>query len=254
MMENKEYGEIIGNPAAPYINGLARRSGLATHYYAIRHPSLPNYIAMIGGSTFGIDENCTDCGIKANNLVDQLEKRGISWKGYMEGMPNPCFKGSFSGRYAKKHNPFMYFDTIVHRPARCQKVVPLAQLHRDLRAERLPEFTYIVPDLCHDMHDCSIAVGDRFLSGLLPPILRALEPGGVIFLSWEEGDSDAGCCRFAEGGRVPMIIAGPAANGAVRSEVSYDHYSLLRTIQEAWGLSLLRRAACTCSRSLGAFF
>jgi phosphatidylinositol-3-phosphatase len=254
VMENKSFGQIIGSREAPYINALARRYGLALDYHAITHPSLPNYLALLGGSTFDIRSNCTGCHVDAPNLVDRLEKAGISWKAYMEGMPSPCFQGAVSGRYAKKHNPFVYFDDIVNRPARCRKVVPLNRLHTDLQSGGLPQFGFIIPDLCHDMHDCSVSVGDRFLRTLLPPILRALGPTGVLFLTWEEGDSDLGCCRFAQGGHVPMIVAGPAARQGARSPLSYSHYSLLRTIEDAWGLSRLRRAGCTCSRPLGAFF
>ena len=254
VMENKEYGEIIGNPNAPYINQLARGFALVRNFYAIRHPSLPNYLALIGGSTFGIESDCTDCHVGATNLVDQLEKRGISWKGYMEGMPNPCYRGASSGRYAKKHNPFMYFDDIANRPGRCHKVVPLSQLFTDIRGHRLPRFVFITPDLCHDMHDCSIAAGDRFLHSLVPRVLAALEPNGVLFLTFDEGESDLGCCQVARGGRIVTIVAGPAARRGARSTLSYSHYSVLRTIEDAWGLPRLRRAACACSRPLSAFF
>src|SRR3954462_4674897 len=87
VMENKEYDDVIGSPDAPYINRLARRYGLATASYAIRHPSLPNYLALTGGSTFGIDSDCTDCHVSGRNIADQLEDAHRSWGGFMEGLP-----------------------------------------------------------------------------------------------------------------------------------------------------------------------
>ena len=132
-LENKEYEQVIGSDRTPYINSLAKQHGLATSFYGIRHPSLPNYLAMIGGDTFGIESNCTDCFVDAPNLVDQLESAGKSWKGYMEGMPSPCFVGDHMPLYRQKHNPFIYFDSIRLNPARCQKIVPFTEFATDLQ-------------------------------------------------------------------------------------------------------------------------
>ena len=101
VMENHEYAEVIGSSSAPYENALARRYALATQMYAITHPSLPNYLALTGGSTFGIDDDCTDCAVSATSIVDQLERAGISWTAYMEGLPGPCFAGAGAAGYAK---------------------------------------------------------------------------------------------------------------------------------------------------------
>ena len=97
VMENAEYGEVIGNRAAPYVNALARRYGLATQSYAITHPSLPNYLALVSGSTHGISSDCTGCRVHGTNLVDELEAGGISWKAYLEDVPAPCFDGAGTG-------------------------------------------------------------------------------------------------------------------------------------------------------------
>ena len=242
-MENKDYAQVIGSPSAPYVAGLARRYALATGYYGVAHPSLPNYLALAGGSTFGITSDCTDCTVSAANLVDELERRRISWRAYLEGMPAPCFTGASAGRYAKKHNPFVYFDDVAGNPKSCANVVPLTRLADDLRARRLPRFVWITPDLCHDTHDCDVATGDRFLAGLLPSLLRSLGPRGVLFLTWDEGVGDAGCCGKPGGGRIPLIVAGPAARLRARSGVPFDHYSLLRTIEDGFGLSRLGASA-----------
>src|SRR2546426_6988575 len=97
LMENKEYTQVIGSSDAPYLNGLAKRKVLLTKEYAISHPSLPNYLTLTGGSTFGITSDCTDCNVKGRNIVDQLEANGISWKAYMQSMPSPCYKGPSAG-------------------------------------------------------------------------------------------------------------------------------------------------------------
>jgi hypothetical protein len=254
MLENREYDRILGSAKAPYLNELIRTSGLATRFYGTRHPSLPNYIALTGGATFGIRSDCKYCHIKATNLVDQLDGARISWKAYIDEMPTFCYGGALAGRYAKKHNPFLYYDTITANPARCRRVVPGSELAGDLRAGRLPTFAWITPDLCNDMHDCSIRVGDRYLSRVVPPLLRALGPHGFLAITWDEGHSDKGCCRWADGGHIATILAGPDVRPGARSSVPADHYSLLRMIDDAFSLPPLRRAACACNPPLDDLF
>jgi hypothetical protein len=249
-MENTEYGGVIGSSSAPYINGLARTYGLATRSYAITHPSLPNYLAMTGGSTFGISSDCTDCSVPGAGLGGALQSGRISWKAYMEGLPHPCFTGAGSGDYAKKHNPFVYYRALVRNPAACQNVLPLSALQRDEASHSLPAFIWITPNLCHDMHDCSVRTGDRFLAGLLPPLMRALGRNGLLFITWDEGTSDNGCCRLAAGGHIATIAAGPGARRRSRLSTPVDHYSLLQTIEDLLGLQRLGGAACGCTPSL----
>ena len=153
VLENHEYGDVIGNPTLPYLNDLAQRYGLATASYGVTHPSLPNYLALTGGDTFGVTSDCTDCFVKAPNLVDQLESAGKSWKAYMDGMPTPCFLGN-KGQYAQKHNPFIYYDDVRTDAARCAKIVPFTNFADDLAAQTMPNFVWITPDQCHDLHSC----------------------------------------------------------------------------------------------------
>jgi hypothetical protein len=255
LMENKERGSVIGSPKAPYINALARRYAAPPNFYGVSHPSLPNYLALIGGSTFGVRSDCTGCQQRATNLVDQFEAAGVSWKGYMEGMPRPCFKGGYSGRYAKKHNPFAYFDDIVGDPARCQKIVPATLLRGDLKSGRLPDFVWISPDLCNDMHDCTVAHGDHYLAGLVPPLLREIGPHGLLILTFDEGSSNASCCGgLARGGRIPTVIAGPDVKRGARPGTAYSHYSTLRTVEDAFGLPHLRNAGASATKPLDAAF
>ena len=250
VMENKGYGDVIGSSSAPFINRLARRYALARAMYAVSHPSLPNYLALTGGSTFGISSDCTGCSVDATGLPDQLQGAGISWKAYMEGLPRPCFTGSDAGDYAKKHDPFLYYTQIAQDPAVCSNVVPLAQLSADERTGTLPRFVWITPNLCHDTHDCSVWRGDRFLSRLVPRLIHALGPNGLLFLTWDEGSSDSSCCGMASGGRVATIVAGPGARRGARLDVRADDYSVLQTIEDLFGLPRLRGAACPCTSSL----
>ena len=254
VMENEEYSGIIGSPSAPYVNSLARRYALATGMYAITHPSLPNYLALTGGSTFGIDSDCTGCAVRATSIVDQLERADLSWRAYMEDLPEgragTCFTSASAGEYAKKHDPVAYYTRITDNQRRCTNIVPLARLAADEAGGTLPRYLWITPNLCNDMHDCPVSTGDRFLSMLVPPLLRSLGKGGLLFLTWDEGSSDSGCCRLASGGHIVTIVAGPGARAGARLATPADHYSVLQTIEDLLGLARLRGAACACTPSL----
>ncbi len=254
VMENAEYGEVIGSSSAPYVNSLARRYGLMTHSFAIRHPSLPNYLALTSGSTQGIGSDCTDCGVSAQNVVDQLEGAGISWGAYLEDVPGPCFTGAQASGYAKKHNPFAYYADIVHSPARCARLAGFGRLASDLRSGRLPTYVWISPNLCDDGHDCGVAAGDRFLARTVPALLRELGPHGFLVLSWDEGSTDGGCCGVAHGGRVATIVAGPDVRQGAQAPAPIDHYGVLGSIEEALGLRPLGGAADRRSGRLGPLF
>jgi hypothetical protein len=247
VMENKERGEVIGNPAAPFVNRLADRYAEATGLYAVAHPSLPNYLALTAGSTFGIRSNCTSCAIGGTSVVDQLEAGGISWRAYMGGAPSACFGGAGHGRYLKRHNPFAYFRRVTGEPARCARVVPASRLHADLRGHSLPRFVWITPDACDDMHDCGVAAGDRYLARTVPALLPRLGPHGFLVVTWDEGSS----ARHG-GGHIPTLVAGPDVRRGADVGGVLDHYSTLATIEEALGLRRLRNAAG--ARTLAAAF
>ncbi|MDQ6748953.1 MAG: alkaline phosphatase family protein, partial [Candidatus Dormibacteraeota bacterium] len=231
VMENEEFSDIIGSAATPYINRLASRYALARSMFAISHPSLPNYLALTGGTTFGITSDCTDCSVSGPGLPGQLIAAHVPWKAYMEDLPKSCFAGADAAQYAKKHDPFLYYRPIISHPASCAHVVALTQLSADEHAKALPRFIWISPNLCHDMHDCTPATGDRFLSHLVPPLLASLGPRGVLFLTWDEGTSNQGCCRLASGGHVATIIAGPGARAGAELRTPTDHYSTLQAIE-----------------------
>jgi phospholipase C len=236
VFENKEFGSVLGNPSAPTFNAYARRQAELTRYYGVTHPSLPNYLALVSGSTHGIRTDCTSCVVSGRNLADTIEAGGRSWKVYAEGLPRPGFAGPWSGGYAKKHNPFMYFQDVAADKARRARVVPLTQLAADLGAQQLPDFSLVVPNLCHSMHDCSVAVGDAWLRRTAPRLLAL--PGSVVFVIFDEGETAA-----RGGGRVPALALGTAVRPRARFRLTTDHYGLLRTIEEAWGLPFLGRSA-----------
>jgi phosphatidylinositol-3-phosphatase len=254
VMENKESSDVAGSSASRYVTALAGRYAIATSSYAIAHPSLPNYLALTSGSTDGITSDCTECSVAAPNIADQLESARLSWKAYMEGLPAPCSQVAGAGGYAKKHDPFLYYDDVARNPRRCRKVVDFDALASDLRRGRLPSFAFISPNLCHDTHDCDVATGDRFLSGLVPRLLRELGPHGFLVLTWDEGSSNAGCCLDAHGGRIATIVAGPDVRRHTRSSHPVDHYGVLRTIENALGLPPLGGAARRRSGTLDALF
>jgi phosphatidylinositol-3-phosphatase len=233
VMENEEATAVVGH--APYLTRLARRGGLATRSYAIRHPSLPNYLALTGGSTFGIASDCTSCHVPGAGIAGQLDAAGVSWRAYMEDLPRPCFRGASAGGYAKKHDPFLYYDGL---PG-CRRVVGFGALTRDLRRGTMPTYAFVSPNLCHDGHDCPLSVADRFLSGFVPPLERALGPHGYLVLTWDEGASDAGCCGAAHGGRIATLVVGPDVRPGARLRAPVDHYGTLATIEDSLRLSRL---------------
>ena len=232
VFENKDEPQVIGSRDAPTFNAMARRYARFTNYRGVSHPSLPNYIAMVSGGTQGITSDCTTCLVNAPNLADSLEGARRTWKTYAEGLPQPGFTGASAGRYAKKHDPFMYFRDIASSRTRRQRVVPFGQLRVDLRNDAVPDFALVVPDMCDSMHDCPVQTGDRWLARVLPSLLKL--SNAVVFVVFDEG---------LAGNHVPALVVGSAVRPGARVTARIDHYSLLRTIEDAWGLPLLGRSA-----------
>ncbi len=249
VFENKEFGFVINNPKMPYYNQLAKSYTLLTQEYAPAHPSLPNYLALISGDTFGVNFDCTKCLYDAKTLPDQIEASGRTWKSYQEDMPSACYDGPDYGNYAMKHNPFMYFKSIRLDTSRCANdVVPMGQLYSDLAAGKLPNFMFITPNLCNDAHDCGVLTADEWLQGLMQVLQPALDAKGkpyLIILTWDEGQGDHSCCGLppSAGGRVATILVSPQAKSGFQDDTPYSHYSLLKTIEAAWNLDYLGHAA-----------
>jgi hypothetical protein len=239
VFENKERGAIVGNPAAPTFTALAQRYASLTAYDAVSHPSLPNYLALVSGSTQGITSDCTSCVVDAPNLADELEHAGLTWKTYAEGLPAPGYTGASAGPYAKKHDPFLYFKDIADSPARRARVVPFTRLASDLAAGRLPDYALIVPNLCNDMHDCPVSTGDGWLRDNIVPLLgRPKLADSVVFVVFDEGSTDIG-----GGGHVAALALGPLVRPGAQFRRVSGHYALLRTVEDAWGLPRLGKSA-----------
>lgn len=233
-MENHAYSEIIGSTAAPYVNSLLSAGSLGSNYHGVTHPSLPNYLALVGGSTYGITTDCITCWVSASSIADTLEASGASWKAYMESMPSACYVGD-SYPYAQKHNPFIYFNNIRTNSSRCRShVVPFTQLGADLQsAASTPAFGFITPNMCNDMHDCAVATGDSWLKNEVPVILGSpafTTQRSLLAITWDEDD-------LTTSNQVPLILLGYGVGG--RSAAYYNHYSLLHTIETARSLSTL---------------
>jgi phosphatidylinositol-3-phosphatase len=232
VFENKEEQQVIGARSAPTFTRLAHTYARLRDYHGVAHPSLPNYLALVSGATHGIRSDCTSCTVAARNLADTLGQAGRTWKTYAEGLPRPGFTGPFSGRYAKKHNPFLYFRDVVGSPSRRRNVVPFTQLAADLRSEQLPDFALVVPDGCHDMHDCPVRTGDRWLARTIPALLDL--PDTVVFVTFDEGTAP---------NHVPALALGTAVKPHSTFAARTNHYGLLRTIEDAWGLPPLGASA-----------
>jgi hypothetical protein len=225
VMENRSSAEAL---AQPYLARLVSTDALATNYHAVAHPSLPNYLALTSGSTFGIADDSYH-RLPAGGLGAQLTVHGVPWRAYMEGMGSDCLVNQ--GRYAVKHDPFGYYG------GSCPpNVVSFATLDADL-AGATPRFAWITPDLCDDGHDCSTRTADDFLARLVPTITAspAWARGGVLFVTWDEDDGN-------NGNHVATVVVSPRLV-AHRSARPYDHYSLLATVEDLLGVPRLGAAA-----------
>jgi acid phosphatase len=226
IMENRDYDLVIGSKDAPYTNGrLVPEAALMTNSHAIGHPSQPNYLAFFSGSTQGVGNDSCPHTFSAANVGEELIAAGATFDGYSESMPYDGFTGCYSGEYARKHNPWVNFTNV---PASSNLiyqgfVTPSA-------------LTVVVPNLCHDMHDCSTQDGDRWLKANLPPYLKYdNEHNGLLVLTWDEADPD-------RNGRnqIATLLVGPMIKpGKYAQDIT--HYSVLRTIED------ILKVACTAN-------
>jgi phospholipase C len=236
-MENKTYGEVIGSDSAPFINALAQECGIATNYHGITHPSLPNYLAATGGSTFGVaDDDGPDAHpISSESLFGQLDRAGLSWRSYEESMPENCDL-SASGRYSPKHNPAAYYTNL--RASCDAHDVPLnGPLSQDLATGSLPSFSFVTPNLCHDTHDCSVRAGDSWLAPLLKEIVAARNYRSgdtVVVVTWDEG--------VGADNKIPTVVVAPSVRPGMRVSMPLDHYALLGATESLFGLDRLGNA------------
>ncbi len=255
VLENHGYSEVIGNSQAPNLNAMAKQYVLLTNDFAVRHPSLPNYIALMSGDTQKISSDCTDCFVNATNLADLVEASGRTWKAYEESMPSPCFVGN-SNPYVQKHDPLIYFDSIRTSQARCNNIVPLTQLTSDLAANQLPNFSFIMPNLCNSGHDCSLSTADKWAGEMVTQLQAspALGKNSLIVITFDEGNEKdtTSCCGMGSkaGGQVATLLISPLAKPAFNDATPVSHYGLLKTILLAWGLPNLGKTSQTETQAI----
>ena len=297
--ENKDYAQVMDPALAPNITGLAARYGDAAAFYAEVHPSEANYVALLGGDTFGIHDDdawycvagstrplCDHAGepgyvdhtVRAPHLGDQLLAAGLSWKGYYENLPepgstavtasDPAFDNGTrkTALYAFKHSGFINFADVQSDPQRARRLVGFDQLKRDLASGDLPNFAVIVPNQCNEMHglkgegvpaDCDsankaglIRRGDRVVGQLVADIQASAAWKGrgdaaIVITFDESGDKGReGCCGVTPdapsnfgGGHIPTVVITNHGPRGVRDQTPYNHYSLLRTIEDAFGVT-----------------
>ncbi len=249
--ENHSLQQVIGNAKLPYLNSLAERYGLATHWDHLSHPSLPNYVGLISGSIQNNPQDTTpaDGTYRGPTVVDQLAHAGYSWKAYMEDMPRPCdLSDTFGpGNYDVNHNPFVYFESIRNNPAQCNRIVPFTQFARDLQNNTAPDFMWVTPNLIHDMHNGTYADGDAFLQKEIPIVLASqwYHAGGTVILTFDEGQTTEQVAT--------IVISQQTARGA-RLTTAGSHYGTLRAIEETYGVPLLGGAAKSASGDLRSLF
>ena len=272
MMENHSYAQIIGNPATPYITGLAATNNIATNYKSTSNPSLPNYLATIAGSDFGVTNNASPAwGASANNssgpyrfdaptIASQLVATGRTWKSYQENLPaagsmvNSAPGGDVGALYAVKHNPFPYFASVQNDQGQLNNMVPLGQLSMDLAGGIVPNLAYIVPNQCNDMHGLGdpaspcggfsqaqlLAQGDLTVQTLVSGITASnvwRSGRNALFVVFDESEGPPG-----QDPLVAIAVTNYGVTG-VRDGTPYNHYSLLKTMEAGFGLSYLGNAA-----------
>jgi acid phosphatase len=241
-MENHERSQVVGSPSAPYQNSMLKHGRDYENYFAVAHPSLPNYLAFASGTTDGKTTDDISAGEVATTptLWDQLSAAHIDWAVYEEGMPQPCFgqaaAGAAPGDYALKHNPATPFRSVYDDSRKCSNVLPLSALD----PSRLPAFSFITPNECNDAHSCPMETGDRWLAQHVPQLVAA---GADVLVTYDEGSTDLGPHGSSGGGQVFAAELGPDVRAGTVVSRPLDHYSLLAGIEQRFGLPTIQRVA-----------
>ncbi|MET8243343.1 alkaline phosphatase family protein [Streptomyces sp. NPDC005202] len=226
VFENHAYSQVIGSSSAPYINSLKSGGANLTQSYAETHPSQPNYFAMFSGSTQGITDNsCYTPGFSsAPNLASELIAAGRTWASYNESLPSQGSTTCSSGTYARKHNPWFGFSNVPTSSAKT-----FAQFPTDYST--LPQLSFVVPNLCSDMHGCSVSTGDTWLQNNLGAYATwAKTHNSLLVVTFDEDNR-------LSGNRIPTVLYGQPVTPGSSSSTTYNHYDLLRTLEDTQGLT-----------------
>lgn len=232
VLENTDYAAALQQP---FLASVAKRGALLTNFKAEARPSQPNYIALIAGSTYGVisDDNVT---IDARQIGDLLDARSLRWKVYAEGYPGNCFLGARDGLYVRKHVPFLSFKAVQQDRDRCARIVDAAELANDLKDGTLADFSLYIPDIHNDGHDTGVAYADRWMSAVFGPVLQdANLMNSLLFVvTFDESKS-----TLFGGNHVATIIVGDGVRPGAILTGGYNHYSLLRFVEDELGLGTL---------------
>jgi hypothetical protein len=222
--ENHSQMSIIGNPSAPYMNSLISQGANLTNYYAIEHPSQPNYLDLFSGSNQGVtDDRVPGAKFSTDNLASELIEKNYSFAGYSEDLPSIGFNGESNGDYARKHNPWVNFTNI---PKGANQ--PLENFSKNFN--KLPSVSFFIPNLRHDMHDGTIEEADQWLKEHADPYVQwAKTHNSLLIVTWDEDDD-------SQNNKIPTFFVGPMVRGGDFSG-KLNHYNLLRTIEDIYGLS-----------------
>jgi phospholipase C len=274
LMENHSWSTIKASPKAAYINGtLVPMGGHAENYSTppANHPSEPNYIWLEAGGNLGItDDNdpAQNHQSTTDHLVTKLQAAGVTWKAYVEDITGNDCPLAASGTFAPRHTPMLFFDDTTDgtktTSANCKAHVrPYTELAGDLTNGTVARYNFITPNLCNDMHGVTLAcgsanfdeigTGDTWLKNEVPKILasNAYKDNGVLFITWDEGDEPLG--QTASDGPIPMLVISPKAKVNYTSQTKFTHSSMLRTVQEIFGVAPLLRDAANAT-NLSEFF
>lgn len=222
VLENRAYQQVIGSPDAPFLNGLARSGAMFTQSYAITHPSEPNYLALFSGSTQGVTSDACPVTFTAPNLASGLLAAGKTFAGYAEGLPATGSPVCSTGDYARKHVPWASFANV---PASLSQ--PFASFPADFAS--LPTVSFVTPNLCSDMHNCSVATGDSWLRAHLGSYASwAMTHNSLLIVTFDEDDESGP-------NLIPTIFAGQQVRPG-RYPERITHYTVLATIEAAYGL------------------
>lgn len=232
VFENTDFQNAMKQP---YFSSLSKEGALALNYHAPTHPSQGNYVAMVAGSLLGVT-NDQNINLDARHIGDLLEDSGKSWKAYAEGYPGNCFLGSSSGRYVRKHVPFLSFLNVQQNPARCQRIQDKKSFIEDFQAGNLPDYSLYVPDLDNDGHDTGVSFGDKWLKKNFDSILHSakMPKDLLVVITFDEGS------RISDN-QIYTLFWGANVKKGSTTKKAYDHYSLLRTIEEEFSLGSLGR-------------
>jgi len=238
--ENTDYTSVIGSSSMPYLNGLAQQYGLATQYYANTHPSIGNYFMMTVGKIITNDDSYSNV-VSDDNVVRRLLAAGKTWKSYAEDLPSVGYTGGDMGNYARKHNVIALLSDVVNDPVQKNNLVPFTQFATDLANSALPSYSFIVPNLCNDAHDCSLSTADAWLQTNIDPLIKGaqFQQDGLLIILFDEAGGDNG----HGGGRVAWIAVSGKSKPGYRSTTLYQHASTLRLSLEVLGVTAYPNAA-----------